>query len=42
MMRFHLGVNPEALDDDQWWKTWHELTWLLKEQGKSQAPVKKR
>jgi len=32
MMRFHLGVNPDEMDDDQWWKTWLELEWLLKQQ----------
>lgn len=31
-MRFHLGVDPDKMDDDQWWKTWHELEWLLKAQ----------
>jgi len=34
MMRFHLGVDPDVMDDDNWWKTWNELQWLLKQQTK--------
>ena len=39
MMRFHLGVNPKALSDDEFFKTWEELKWLLKEQSKINQPL---
>lgn len=39
MLRFHLGVDPDTLDDDEFFKTWEELKWLLKEQSKANKPL---